>query len=205
VIAMTARPHRSRRTQALKRRLGLEPNTLRRPADHVESSLIVTLLLVFVIGAPLLGLVAGLASYETSLRVERAEAARQQVTARLTANAPTPAPAVDAAPPTVPAAAQWTYAGTVHSGLVRVRPGTKADAKVPIRVDGKGRAMNGQRTHSETVAHAVIMGVASVFCVAFAVWLAVSLVRRVFIYRHLAAWGADWSAAEPRWSGRTGL
>lgn len=178
---------------------------LRRPADHVESSIIVTLLLVFLIGAPLLGVVAGRSSYETNLRAEQAQAARQMVTARLTANAPAPAPAIDdATPPTVPAAAQWTHAGEVHAGLVRVRPGTKADTKVPVWVDGNGRPVNGQHTHLETVGHAVITGGASVFGTAFVCWLAASLVRRVFISRHLAEWHADWSVAEPKWSGRTG-
>jgi hypothetical protein len=204
-MASRRRLRRSRRLGPLRRRLGLEPNALRRPADHMESSIIVTLLLVFVIGAPLLGVVAGRSSYETNLRAERDQAARQQVTARLTANAPAPTPSVDgAAPPAVPAAAQWTYAGAVHTGLIRVRPGTKADTKMPIWVDGKGEPVNGRRTHLETVTHAVIMGVASVFCMAFAFRLAASLVRRVFIRRHLAAWDADWSVAEPRWSGRTG-
>jgi len=202
---MASRHRRSRRLSALRRRLGLEPNSLRRPADHMESSIIVTLLLVFFIGAPLLGIAAGLSSYETSLRSERAQAARQLVTARLTANAAAPAPAVDdATPPTVHAAAQWTYAGVIHAGMVRVRPGTRADAKVSIWVDGGGRPVNGQHTHLETVGHAVITGGASVFGMAFACWLAALLVRRVFIRRHLAAWDADWSVAEPRWSGRTG-
>jgi hypothetical protein len=202
---MAARHRRSRRLVPLRRRLGLEPNALRRPADHVESSIIVTLLFVFVIGAPLLGLVAGRSSYETNLRAERTQEARQQVTARLTASAPAPAPGVDgAAPPRVPAAAQWTYAGVVHAGAVPVRPGTKADTQVPIWVDGNGRAVNRPRSHCEMVGHAVIVGVASVFFMAFAVWLAGFLVRRVFIHRHLAAWDAGWSVAEPRWSGRTG-
>ena len=202
---MASRQRRSRRLRPLKRRLGLEPNALRRPADHVESSIIVTLLLAFLIGAPLLGIAAGRSSYETNLRAERAQAVRQPVTARLTANAPEPAPAVDnATPPTVPAAAQWTYARVVHAGLVRVRPGTKAGTNVPIQVDGEGRPVNGQPTHVETVGHAVITGGASVFGTAFVCWLATMLVRRVFIRRQLAAWDADWSVAEPRWSGRTG-
>jgi hypothetical protein len=202
---MASRRGRSRRFMSLRRRLGLEPNTLRRPADHVESSIIVALLLIFLIGAPLLGVLAGWSSYEAGLRAERAQAAKHQVTARLTANAPAPPPAVDnAAPPTVPVAARWTYAGVAHAGTVRVRPGAKAGANVPIWVDGQGLPAAGRRTHLETVGHAVITGGGSVLGAAFASWLTASLVRRVFIRRHLATWDADWSVAEPRWSGRTG-
>lgn len=190
---------------ALRRRLGLEPNTLRRPADHVESSIMVTLLLVFLIGAPVLGIAAGRTSYEKSLRAERTQAAGQMVTARLTADAPAPAPAADdATPATVSAAAQWTHAGVVHAGMVRARPGAKANTKVPIRVDGMGRPVTGRRTHVETVGHALVMGGSSAVGMAFVCWLAAVLVRRVFIRRHLAAWDADWSVAEPKWSGRTG-
>ena len=205
MIAITPRHRGPRWAGPLKRRLGLEPNTLRRPADHVESSILVTILLVFVIGAPLLGLLVGQRTYETSVRVEQAEAARQPVAARLTGNAPTSAPGLDdAVPPTVPAAVQWKYAGASHAGKVRVQPGAKAGSKVTIWVDANGRPVTGQRTRLETVGHSMVMGGASVFGLAFGCWLSGFLVRRFFIHRQLAAWDEDWSAAEPRWSGRTG-
>jgi hypothetical protein len=202
---MTSRRRRSRWALRFKRRLGLEPNGLRRPADHVEASIIATLLLVFLIAAPVLGLLAGLTSYETSLRTERAQAARYPAMARLAANAPAPAPAVDdVSPPTVPVAARWTYGEVAHSGKVRVQPGAKAGTQVQVWVDGQGRPVTGQRTHLETVGHAVVMGGATVFGVAFTFWMAGLLIRRIFIHRQLAAWDEDWSAAEPRWTGRTG-
>lgn len=203
---MASWDRRSRRRDALRRRLGLEPNALRRPADHVESSIVVSLFLVFLVGAPLLGIAVGRTSYETSLRAERAQAPRQMVTARLTADAPAPAPAVDhAAPPTVPAAARWAYAGVGHIGTVRVRPGAKADTTVSIWVDGAGRPVNARRSHLETFGHALVVGGGSVVGLAFVCRLSALLVRRFFIRRHLAAWDADWSVAEPKWSGRTGL
>jgi len=164
-----------------------------------------TLLFVFFVGAPLLGLMVGRSSYDSSLRTERALATKHPATARLTANAPTPAPAFDTAPPsTVPVAARWTYAGVVHVGKVAAQPGTKAGTEVAVWVDGNGRPVTGHRSHAVTVGHAVIMGGASVFTLAFTFWLAGLLVRRVFIRRQLAAWDADWSASEPRWTGRTG-
>jgi hypothetical protein len=205
VIAMASRHRRLRRASSLRRRLGLEANALRRPADHVESSIIVTIVLVFVIVAPLLGLLIGRSSYQSGVRAERAQAARHPATARLTVNAAKPAPAFDdATPPTVPAAARWTDAGVRHTGKVQVQPGTKAGTEVRVWVDHAGRQVAGQRTHLETVGHTITVGGASVFGLAFAFWLTGLFVRRVFIRRQLAAWDADWSAAEPRWTGRTG-
>lgn len=202
---MSSRYRRLRRVRPLRRRLGLEPNRLRRPADHVETVIIVTILLVFLLGAPLLGIFVGRSTYETGLRAEHAQAASHPAAAQLTVDAPAPAPAVDdAAAPTVPAAARWTYAGTVHAGTVRVQPGTKAGTTVPIWVDGTGRPVTGHRTHVETVERAVVMGGSSVLGLACVTWLTGLLVRRIFIRRQLAAWEAEWSAAEPRWTGRTG-
>ncbi|HEU5161025.1 MAG TPA: hypothetical protein VFU43_28770 [Streptosporangiaceae bacterium] len=202
---MTSRHRPSRRSIPLRRRLGLEHNTLRRPADHVESSIIVTLLSVFLIGAPLLGFAVGRTSYDTGLRVERAHEVTQPVTARLTADAPTPAPAVDVAPPsTVPVRARWTYAGVAHAGTIRVQPGVKAGTEVTVWVDARGTVVTEHRTHLETVERAVAKAGASVGALAIVCWLGAVLTRRIFIHRQLAAWDADWSVAEPRWSGRTG-
>jgi hypothetical protein len=190
--------------RALRRRLGLTPNVLRRPADRAESSIMLALLLAFFIGAPVLGLLIGRSSYDAGMGTERAQAVRHAATARLTADAGPSASFYEAGSATVPVTARWTYAGVVHVGKIRALPGTKAGTKVTISVDRYGLLVTRKQTHMETVGNAAVMGGASVLSLGFVCWLAGVVVRRTFIHRQLAAWDADWSAFEPRWTGRTG-
>jgi hypothetical protein len=202
---MTPTHRRRRFSDTVARRLGLEPNSLRRASDRTESSIVMTLLLVFIVGAPLLGLLVGRAAYESSLRTEQAQAARHRVAARLTADSPVRVRYVDRTSPSGTAAqARWTYAGVVHTGPVPVRPGAKAGATVTISVDGAGRPVVRPRTRAETINRTVVLSSVAVISLGFGLWTTRLVVRAVFIRRRLADWDAAWSAFEPRWSGRTG-
>jgi hypothetical protein len=202
---MTPTHRRRRFSDTVARRLGLEHNSLRRVSDRTESSIVVTLVLVFIVGAPLLGFLTGRTAYESSLRTEQAQAVRHRVTAQLTADSPVHAKYVDRTSASgATAEARWTYAGAVHTGTVPVRPGAKAGTTVTISVDGTGRPVVRPRTHAETINRAVVLGAVAVATLGFGLWTIRLAVGAVFIRRRLADWDTAWAAFESRWSGRPG-
>jgi hypothetical protein len=183
----------------------MDDNSLRRASDRTESSILVALVIVFLVGAPLLGIFAGRSAYESGLRSEQTQPARQWVTARLIADSPVHVKYVDRMPAgKATAKARWTYAETVHTGQVPVKPGAKSGSMVTIAVDGTGRPVGEPRTHAETLSRAIVLGTVSVLCFGFALWTIRLVVGSVLIRRSLADWDADWSAFEPKWSGRPG-
>jgi hypothetical protein len=198
---------RCRFSRRLARRLGWGRNTLRRRSDRVESSVVVALLLAFLFGGSLLGLLLGRSSYESATqRAEQAYALRHPVTAQLTVDAPAPARSVNgtASPTMVRVPAHWSYRGDAHTGMVVARPGTKAGTKVGIWVDNGGRPETVPPSHPLLIERAVVTGLLAALGLGFALWLTRLLVRRILIQRHLADWEAGWAAFGPKWTGRTG-
>lgn len=198
-------PRQRRFSDTVARRLGLDRNLLRRPPDRVESSIAVILVILFLVGAPLLGLFAGRLAYDSSLRTEQAQAVKRWVTARLTADSPIHVKHADRVPADrVTAAARWTYAGTEHTGNVPVKPGAKAGSTVTISVDGTGRPVTKPRTHADTITRTTVLSSVSVLSFGLALWTIHLIIRSVFIRRRLADWDAAWAALEPKWTGRPG-
>jgi hypothetical protein len=202
---MTPTHRRRRFSDTVARRLGLEHNSLRRASDRVESKIVVTLVLVFIVGAPLLGFLAGRAAYESSVRTERAQAVQHRVTARLTAGSPAHVRFIDRPSSSgARAEARWTYAGAVHTGTVPVPPGAKAGGTVTVSVDGTGRPVLEPRTRAETITRAIVLSSGTVLCFGLALWTSRLVARAVLIRRQFAAWDAAWDAFEPKWTGRPG-
>lgn len=165
----------------------------------------VTLLVALLVGVPLLAFATARGAYESGVRAERT-AGGSRVPARLTADAPVPAPAPvsgeHAPPPRTLAPARWTHAGTVHTGQVRALAGSPAGTAVVVHVDGEGRLTDPPRTRAQTVGWTAVTGAGAVAGPAFGLWLVRRAVNRAFIRRQLPAWGAEWAAAEPEWTGR---
>jgi hypothetical protein len=195
-----------RLVRRVARRLGLEHNALRRSSDRVESSIVVALLIAFLAGAPLLAAAVSRSSYESDMRTTQTPSVQHRATARLTADAPDAIQVADqTASTTVLAPARWTYAGTTHTGKIRVQPGTKAGTAATITVDDHGRPMTAPHSRTEMITRAGILATSSVVGLALGLWLVRWHVRRVLIRRHLGDWEADWAAFGPKWTGRSGV
>jgi hypothetical protein len=193
----------TRMSQALARRLGLERNALRRGTDRFESAVAVASLLVFVVSAPLLVLMLTPVVYDAGIRAEHTGG--HQVTARLTTPAPKPemAPFDDPGPPPrTQATAAWSYAGTSHTGQVRVPEGTPAGTRVAVWVDSSGNLTEPPQSHTWTLGLTALAGAGAVAGPAIGLWAVRRLVRRGLIQWQLAAWEAEWAAVESEWSRR---
>jgi hypothetical protein len=196
---------RRRFFDTVARRLGLRSNSLRRRSDRIESYILMTLVLAFLIGAPLLALLTGRSSYESGLRAEQPPAVQHRVTAQLTSDALNEAQATEhVASSQAKAAARWTYEGENHQGGIPVPAGAKAGSTTTVTVDDSGRLLGNPQTRLETVTHAAVTGALAALGLGLVLLLVRLTVRRVLIRRRLGDWDAAWAAFEPKWTRRPG-
>jgi hypothetical protein len=201
---VTPSHRRGRFFDTVARHLGLRSNSLRRRSDRIESAIAVSLVLAFLLGAPLLGLLAGRSSYESGLRAERPPAVQHRVTAQLTSDALHKAQAAAASPTAGKAAARWTYEGVNHQGSIPVRPGAEAGSTATVMVDDSGRPVKDPQSRPETVTRAAVTGTLAALALGLALVLIRLTVRRVLIGRRLDDWEAAWARFEPKWTRRPG-
>ena len=180
----------------------LDRNPLRRATDRVETIVVTTLLVVFLVGAPLVALVTGGWAHSAAQRAERIQqASRREVTATLLL-----IPAVKASDG--PSAVSW--AGALRWVAPNGRAVTTSLA-VPIEELGNQRTLPVWSTTQGQLAPPPINGLqvtaltavaAAAAAVAAAAALFLSaLTARLVLNRHrMAAWDADWSTTGPRWS-----
>ncbi len=179
---------------------GLWPdrNPLRRAADRVQAAVVVGLLAVFVVGAPLVALVAGQWSYAAGLRTEHAQHSTwRQVPAVLLADAPYPGYSGYG----VQVWARWTARnGALRSGEVSVLGGARAGSTVPVWVDASGGLAGPPLRHAQVIGQ-VALG-ASLAPVGLGLLLVTAgmVASDGLERRRLAAWDADWQVTGPQWT-----
>jgi hypothetical protein len=174
---------------------------LRRASDRAEAAVAASLLAAFLIGAPLLALVAGQQVYRISLHAERAQRSTwRPVPAVLLASAPTPAACWCAVlAPLVPARLTAPD-GTGRTGLVPAPAGAQAGSTVQVWTDPTGALTGPPLTSSQVVSRAALAAVTAFMAAGIALLGAGVLARWVLDRRRLAAWDADWRATGPRWT-----
>ncbi|MDQ6740575.1 MAG: hypothetical protein M3021_09505 [Actinomycetota bacterium] len=112
-----------RRTRR-SRMFGWEPNPLRRRTDRVEGGVVSTLILAFLIAAPLLVVLAGHWTRGVGMRQQSAEAAWRQVPALVERSAPAPRHDFAWPPGTIRMQARWTAPdGQPRKGWISVSRG----------------------------------------------------------------------------------
>jgi hypothetical protein len=175
---------------------GLWPdrNPLRRTLDRVEGALVAGLVVVFLAGAPLAGLATGHAVYRIwSHTADVEQAAWRQVPAVLLAAAPDDGQVL----------ARWAAPdGTRHTGTVSAPPGAKAGRTVAVWVDGAGRLTGPPAWLWQVQSQAALAAVLACLALGLIALCAGLLAHNLVDRRRLAAWGADWRATEPQWTGR---
>jgi hypothetical protein len=185
-----------------RRRVGVlsfGSNPLRRDVDRVEAGIFVTLLVAFLIGAPLLAVAAGWWEHGAAAAEQRAQRSVHLVTAVLLQDVPdivAGTGAWDAG-----ALARWTAPdGRSRVGLVLDVEGTKAGSRLWIWVDGSGRQAYPPLTRRGLESR--VITAAMLASAAFAITLlAVAICLRWLLNRRrLAGWGMAWAAIGPRWT-----
>jgi hypothetical protein len=182
---------------------GLRPdrNPLRRATDRVEAAVVAGLLAAFLIGSPVVAMMAGHWAMAAGLRAE--QTARYKVRATLLQNAPSPFYSAYGSV-VLPAVARWTAPdGTIRVGLVDPPSTARAGTAVTIWTSDSGRRIGpppprGQaRTRAALTAVSAFVALGLVLLVSWLVAIAVVNKRRI------AAWDAAWREFGPRWTSRT--
>jgi hypothetical protein len=191
------------RTERLARRLGLDNNPLRRRTDRLQACLGASLLLAFLIGAPLLSIAAARWAGHVGTTEQRAQRASHEVTAVLLHG--TPAPVLFASGLQVGAwvPARWTAPdGQARTGEIEVSDGLGAGAKVPIWVTTAGEPTSPPLTGRAVTARVVLAAAVAPVLLAAALACLAAIGRWVFDRRRLARWDAAWATVGPRWTKR---
>jgi hypothetical protein len=188
-------------TPPLTRRLGLDRNPLRRPSDKIAACLAALLTAVFLVGAPLVSLVAARWAGPAGATGQQAARSWRQVPAVLLRATPplTVAGAVFGSP-LVPA--RWTVPdGRTRTGRIQVGTGLAAGSTVRLWVDAAGSPTGPPPRPSALVADQVLAAVAPV-ALGIVLWWLAWAGRWVLDRRRLADWETAWAAMGPRWTER---
>jgi hypothetical protein len=203
------------------RTLGWDHNPLRRRIDRAEVAMMAALVLVFLVAAPLLGLVVGGLIRTAGAERQRAEAGWRQVTATVQpgqsrrGDQPAGQGNIDGQGNTdgsgnsagqgntVLALARWTAPdGRARRGWVPAGPGAPAGSRVPVWVSRSGSPTGPPLQTAQVQGQVAIAGVATVYVVGLLVCLAGATGRYLLQRRRLAGWERAWRAVEPQWAQR---
>ncbi len=173
------------------------------------------LVLVFLVAAPLLGLVVGGLIRTAGAERQRAEAGWRQVTATIQPGQPRrgdqPAGQGNADGSgnnagqgnTVLALARWTAPdGRPRRGWVPAPAGAPAGGSVPVWVSRSGSLTGPPLQTAQVQGQVAIAGVATVYVMGLLVCLAGATGRYLLQRRRLAGWERAWRAVEPQWAQR---
>jgi hypothetical protein len=184
----------------LSRRLGWDRNPLRRRADRVEAAVVTGLLAGFLIGAPILAVVAGRMTDASELRRQYSERSWRQVPATLLVSpAMVVAPGFGSTDAWVPA--RWTAPDhRIRRGLVELDTAAGAGQQVRVWTDAAGR-LTGPPVSRQAVQLDVTLAVLiAPAALAVALLVTAGSARLVLNRRRAADWERAWDAIGPRWT-----
>lgn len=178
---------------------GLWPdhNPLRRRCDRAGAAIAAGVLFAFVLGVPAAAFAAGYWAHASGVQAMRAEdATRHQTEAVLLGNGhPTKCGA------SMPA--RWAAPnGTIRTGTIATMAAVTTGDRTMVWTDGSGRLTGPPLRHAVVASRAVAAAVVAPGILAFLLLSTAILARRALNRSRLAAWEADWSITEPRWTRR---
>lgn len=189
-----------RRIRRAAGRLGLDKNPLRRRSDRIETLIMATLLVVFLVGGPLLAMLAGRMTDDAGLREMRAQQSWHQVKAVVLKSAPHAAPAF------VSVNSWWTRGrwtgpgGVTMTGEIPVPPGTQAGRTVPITINRSGHVVTSPLVPGELEMRVMLAEAGAVAGLVMVLITVGGAARLVLNRRRLESWDLEWSAVGPRWT-----
>jgi hypothetical protein len=187
--------------QRLRRIVAGDDNPLRRHIDKLESAVVASIVIAFLMVAPLVAIFAASVAASTGAREVRAQSSWKPVTAVLTQNAGSGLIGLDGEWDTSWVTASWTaHNGTHHRGLVAVGLNARAGQRVMLFATPAGQLTPPPLTRSAVVEREVMAAIA--VPVGLAVLLSITScgVRVLANRRRLASWTKEWEATGPRWS-----
>ena len=186
----------------LARRNSGNDNPLQRHVDRVESAIVAGFVVAFLIGAPLLSIVAAREAGAAATREQRAESGWRPATAVLQQSAAAGLVAEDGAYEASWVAATWTmpHGGGQRSGLVAVELNARSGQRIAIWVTQAGQLTHAPLTTAEVRQWEAMGAMLAPIGLALLLVVAGVAVRVVANRRRLAGWTRAWEVAGPRWS-----
>jgi hypothetical protein len=189
------------RWQRLHRIVVGDDNPLRRYVDKLESAVALSLVIAFLIAAPLLAFVSVRAVAAAGMREQHAESQWQPVSAVLTQSAGAGLIGLDGEWDTSWVTAKWTAPDGAHrSGIIPVQLNAKAGQPLTVWVTSAGQLTSPKLTNAAVVDREITVAIAVSAGLALLLWMAALAVRVVANRRRMAAWTKAWEAIGPRWS-----
>jgi hypothetical protein len=192
---------KQQRWERLRRIAVGDDNPLRRYVDKLESAVVVSLVVAFLVAAPLLAISAVGYVGAAGARQMHAEANWKQVPAVLTQSAAAGLIGLDGEFDTSWVTAKWTAPDGIHrSGLIAVDLNARPGQHVMVWVTQTGQLSPARLTAAGIADREV--SAAIVVPVGLAVLLSITafVVRVLGNRRRMAAWTKAWEAIGPRWS-----
>ncbi|MBO2464744.1 Rv1733c family protein [Actinomadura violacea] len=189
---ISLRPRRARAALLrVRRRLGFEPNALRREVDRRQRAVGVGAAAVFAVLAPPACAGVVCAAYAAGVRAEHAESAGHH---RLTAHVSGIEKQDDGEQRYTYARLSWTAPdGATRSAVIAAGRTTRLGATVPIWVDERGAMSRRPQGRTDTVAGAVFAGAGAAGAAALPPLAVYLLVRRRCDRDRAALWDAAWA------------
>jgi hypothetical protein len=192
---------KQQRLQRLGRIIVGDDNPLRRYVDRVESALVVSLIIAFLVAAPLLAIFGDRIAATGAAREMRAEASWKPVQAVLTQSAGAGLIGLGGAWDTSWVTARWTAPdGTSHRGLVAVALNARARQPDQVWVTHAGQLTQPPLTRGAVVEREIVAAAAGPAALAALLSITACAVRVLANRRRMAGWTKAWEAIGPRWS-----
>lgn len=189
------------RLQRLRRIIAGDDNALRRYVDKLESAVLVSLVIAFLVGAPLLSLFAVRTVGTHGAREMRAQSGWTSTPAVLAESGGAGLIGLDGEWDTSWVTAHWTMPdGVRHSGLVAVDLNARAGQRLMVWVTQAGQLTHPKLTRAAVVERQVIAAIAVPAGLALLLSVTACGVRVLANRRRMAGWTKAWEAVGPRWS-----
>ncbi|MET7683933.1 hypothetical protein [Streptomyces sp. NPDC005423] len=179
-------------------------NPLKRPADAVESWVVLGAWLVTLAAGELAGMTAA-RSVENGLAQERVD--WRAVVAHVTQDVPGPHPAQTDSPAgeRIWARVRWTTGnGSSHTGQVRVESGSPVGTPVSVWTDPQGHLVTQPASASQARLRASLMGVLIGLAAATVPFAGGRFLRGRLEHRRMEQWDTEWARFGPLWGRKTG-
>ncbi len=188
----------------LSRRLGMDGNPLRRPADKIEAWLTPVAIAVFLALCPVVVIGMSAWVHADNAAAQREARSWHSVTAVLLQAAPGPLQSDGGANTwMVWVEARWSVGGLQKKGAVPVPAGSPKGSTQTVRLNSAGVVQVPPAPASQIAALADTSAGAAVTGLAVLMVGLTWVIRRVLDRRRIALWESAWLTVGPRWSHRS--
>jgi hypothetical protein len=181
--------------------LGGGDNPLRRRVDRIEAAVVVSLMVLFVITAPMLAVFAAHLTSAAGQRELRAERTWQYVEATVLKSTTYEQAGMGGGWSAAVVDVRWRDPdGRMRTGLLQVAQGARAGAHMAVWVTKNGLLADPPLSPVDVAELMAFAAIAAALGAAAALAVMLTAIRLAANRRRMADWAREWAATSPRWS-----